>query len=151
MTDQQAQNIANEVRDFIEQQLATGGKVVADWIVTGIVGSWEPPGGVDADKWTTSGYANVRTIVRQVVRTYKPKEEEVDPQTVLPGYEKLHRAYLISRQGEQTIVRVDELSVAEALEIVAELTRCETGLRIHKNELLRYIDEVLLPRERNAS
>ena len=151
MTKHEEEKIATAIREAVEQELEAGRIAKPDWLVQHVVGSWDPPRGNDADKWLTCGYANVRSIVRAVVRLWKPAaDEDGDQQVALPGYEKLHRAYLISRESEQIIIRVDQLTVAEALDIIAELERTERGIRIHKAELLRYIDEVLLPREQTG-
>lgn len=151
MTDEQIKAISTEVRDLVEQMIASGQSVEATWLVHAVVSTWEPPGGRDADKWTIAGYQAVRTIVRQVVQKWRPSNDETDPQVVLPGYEKLHSAYLIPRGGKQQVVRVDMLTVEEALSIVSELMRCKTGIDLHINELYRYIDEVLRPKEAQAS
>jgi hypothetical protein len=148
MTDRQMQEIAHQVRLLIDRKVAAGEPIKADWIVTEVVTSWSPPGGVDADKWTKSGYACVRDIVRKEVQRYKPKDEDdADPQLLLDGHKKLHRAYLINRNGEQTIVRTDQLTVEEALSIYEELRRNVRGLELHQHELLRYIDNVLIPNQ----
>jgi hypothetical protein len=150
MTDRQMQSIVIQVRELIEKYVANGESLHAAWLVTEVVNSWVPAGGADAEKWTISGYANVRDIVRKQVQRYKPDEQESDDDTqplLLPNYKKVHRAYLIERGGKQTIVPVDKLTVAEALGIIDELTRCETGLRLHRNELMHYIDEVLIPNQ----
>lgn len=146
MTDEQKTKIATQVRDVIEQWLATGGKVEVNLVVGAVVGSWSPPGGDDADNWLICGYEAVRGIARTVVRKYEP-DAEADMQDMLPGFEGVHRAYIIP-DGERkgTIVRAELMTVAEALSVITQLDRNITGLSIHKNNLLRFIDEVLIPR-----
>lgn len=146
MTKNEEQAIAAQIRAKIEAALAAGHSPQATWIVNAIVSEWDPPRGRDSDKWTLCGYANVRTIVRSVVRSYKPDDESDDSQLILDGFERLHKAYLVSRDDEQAVVRVDRLTVSEALTIIDELNRSKRGLDIHIAEMQRYIDEVLIPR-----
>lgn len=149
MTEQQKIEIRTQVRDLIEQTIASDQIADVAIVVAAVVGSWDPPGGRDADKWTISGYYSVRAIAREEVRRYEPGNEDdaTAQMEMFPGYEKLHPAYVIpagERKGK--IVPTQLLTVAEAMAIVDELNRNITGLSIHKNELLRFIDEVLVPR-----
>lgn len=135
------QKISVEVNDMIEQFLAGTGRCETRHVVMAIVSSWSPPGGPDEEKWMHCAYEAVAQKVGSAIKRFDVKAEEEDEQLILPGYEKLHRAYRVKGR----LVRVDQLTVAEALHVLSELERCETGLRIHKNELQRYIDEVLIP------
>jgi hypothetical protein len=112
-------------------------------VVTAVVTSWSAPGGPDEDKWLHCGYIAVDRAARDWARRWEVKEEEgkEEAQLILPGYEKLRRFYTV--KGET--VRVDRLTISDAMAVLAELDRCESGIRLHRNELQRYIDEVLIP------
>lgn len=134
-------DITSAVNEMIEQFLASTGRCKTQEVVQAIVSAWSAPGGSDEDKWMHCGYLAVSQVVGTRIKTFDVKDDDKDEQLVLDGYEKLHRAYRVKGQ----LVRVDKLTVAEALDVLAELERCEQGLRIHKNELRRFIDEVLIP------
>jgi hypothetical protein len=146
MTDQQRSEIATQVRDVIDQWLATDDEVQLELVIQAVLGSWEYPGGKDADKWLTGGALAVRSIARSVVRAYESRQEP-EQADLFPGYDKLHRAYVVPQgQRKGRVVLVEKLTIAEAMAIMAELYRNRTGLDVHINELQRFIDEVLIPR-----
>jgi hypothetical protein len=136
-------DITSEVNDMIGQFLAGTGRCSTKHVVQAIVTAWSPPGGPDEDKWLHCGYGHVSQVVASAIKKYDIQEDGTDDrQLVLDGYEKLHRAYRV--RGE--LIRVDKLTVADAMDVLAQLDRCESGIRIHRNEMQRYIDEVLIPR-----
>ena len=151
MTDQQKTEISSQVSDLIQQFIASGQIGDLDPIVSAVVYSWDPAGGRDADKWLVSGFHNVRAIARAVIRQYDVgNDDDVDDRQIdlFPNYTKLQRAYLIpggERKGK--IVPAELMTVAEALAIIEQHDRAISGRALHKNELLRFIDEVLIPRQ----
>lgn len=145
MTEQEQHAISAEILGMIEGEVAVGRCAQPAWVVHAVVSSWDPPGGRDADKILLCCYGHVRTIMRQVVRSRRPDNDE-DAQLVLDGFQRLHRWYIVPRDGDPTIVGVDHLTVAEGLAIIEELNRSKRGLDIHIAEMQRYIDEVLIPR-----
>jgi len=87
----------------------------------------------------TCSFRTVREYTRRVVSRYDGSPTATpDPQIVLPGFERLQTHYLIDRDGEQTMVRVDRLSSAERRAKAAELRAMGAGCYQHAEELDRY-------------
>ena len=150
MTKEQEASIASEVRALLERRLAEGVVVQTDWLIHEVIGEWEAPRGRDADRWTFCAYQAVRKIVRDVVRKGEAPSDD-SPQLVLEGFEKLHRWYPIVRADDRVLCPTELLTVEEAFAVIEDLRRCQRGLDQHINELLRYIDEVIIPRDRGVA
>lgn len=95
--------------------------------------------GRDAGWYRLCAYDQVRDVVRQAFRRFKPdRKGETDKQLLLPGFERLQKRYLVSRQGQQMAVRIEQLSDDEAAAKVAELLGMAHGCTEHAKELKRY-------------
>lgn len=136
-------DLEREIRDVVETTLAHGDLPRANWLTHEIVASHHPDGAEFPDFDRLCAYGHVRATLRNVIRRYKTvPDEEVDPQIVLPGFERLQRAYLVEREieGEVTQIPVplDQMNGEEILAKVSELRRMAAGCEKHALELERY-------------
>lgn len=131
-------DLMNEVQEIIERFISEGKSIAASWVVQAIVKSHPDVSGADANWYILCGYEHARDSVRQVLRRYKPSEEGPQEQVVLPGFERLQKAYLVDRGNEQTIVPVQDLTDAEIEAKEIELEIMGRGCYQHRDELKRY-------------
>ncbi len=76
-----------------------------------------------------------------VVRRYKPTAEVPEPQIILPGFERLQKAYSVERNDEPTIVPTAQLTDSEIRVKAVELRAMAAGCYQHADELERFLSE----------
>lgn len=114
-----------------------------DWITTAVMDLHQDVSGDDADFYRIVSRAQVREAVRQRLNAYKAKPEiEPDRQSVLPGFERLQRRYLVNEDGEQVAVKVEMMSSAQRKAKAMELRAMGAGCFQHADELERFDREV---------
>lgn len=131
-------DLVNEITTLIEARIGGGEPVAATWVTQEIVGLHPDVRGEDAPWYRSRAYDDVRAAVRHVVRSYKPAVEGTDEQLLLPGFERLQKAYLVSRDGDQIVVPTNQLTDEEVDAKVGELRRMAEGCHLHADELIRY-------------
>lgn len=128
-----------EVSLIIEDRLEAQEPVAATWLVMQVVSSHPDVHGDDAPFYVLCAYEHVRDVVRSVLRLYEPREEE-DPQGVLPGFERLRRAYLVEREHEQIVVPLHQMTYEEVRLKASEYRSMAFGCIKHADELDRYAE-----------
>ncbi len=132
-----ADTLTDEIAALIDGRLANGDIVQAAWIVQEIMLKHTDISGGDTDWYRTQTRRQVASRVRAVVSRYKPADT-TDPQLVLPGFERVQKAYPVMRGDEHVIVETPRMTDEEIDEKIAELRRMSDGCRLHANELHRY-------------
>jgi hypothetical protein len=134
-------DIFDEVKALVEAEIDSGKTIRPAWLTQAIVATHDRIEGADRDWHRVCSFGFVRSTVRQVVRLYKPEAEPTDPQIVMPGFESLQKAYLITREKERVIVPIQQLTDIEIERKIAELEAMAEGCRAHARELRRYRSE----------
>jgi hypothetical protein len=131
------EELLSEVAAIVEKTIEGGKPVRAAWVAKTIV---DDHGTEDIEWLQRCSLELVRNAVRKVLRRYHPDEEgETDPQLTLPGYQRVQKAYLVRRRGQQVVVPIEKLSAAEIRLKITELRRMADGCLEHGEELERYL------------
>lgn len=141
-------DLFTEVRQVIDRALATGLEAPAKWVAQTVLSNHVGIEGEDKDFFVVCANHHVRDTVRAALRRFKPEAgAETDPQLVMPGFDRLQKAYLVERHDEQVVVPIDQLTDAEIDAKAVEYERMAKGCMRHAEELRRYIGS----RERAAA
>jgi len=132
-----------EVERLIEEAIAEERATDTRWLVQRVLASHADPEGPDADLYLLCAHEHVTTTVRTALRRYRPKpnEEETKDQWVLPGFERLQKAYLVERDGKSWVVPIVKMTRAEKEAKAAEYRRIGAGCYEHADELERYLQQ----------
>ena len=141
-------NIDHEANVAVRAALENGGVARPTWIVHAIVNTHQSIDGADTDWYRVCAYGQVRAAVRKVLQRYKlVPDDPVDSNLVLPGFERVQRAYLVSRDGEQVAVDTRQMTHGEVSSKIDELRKMSVGCALHADELERFEND----RQRLAS
>jgi len=95
--------------------------------------------GADADFYILCAFDHVKDAIRIVVSEHaKGSKEKLDPQFILPGYERLQRKYHIEHNGKSFLVPIEEITKEEMRDKIKEQERLIDGWQIHVAEMRRY-------------
>ena len=135
--------LTSEVSAIVEDAIEAGRVAPASWLTQEVVSSWDSLAESQGHggHYILCAYEHVRAVVRKVVQRYKTTEDETDLQLLLPGNERLQKAYLINRDSEQSVVPIDQMSASEIDAKATELRAMAAGCLKHAEELERYRDE----------
>lgn len=138
MKTEQASVIA-EVQWCLEQCLARGEPVRAEWLAQQVLARHPNHEGEDAGWYTRRAYEALRAAVRIVTQRYAPKSamSDEDRALVLPGFKHLQTAYLVNRGGTQHVVPLGQMTTGELEGKEQELRRMGAGCFEHADELAR--------------
>jgi len=133
-------DLTAEIELVIEQLEANHArKLHPDWITQAVMYRHTGIDGEDADFYQCVGRAHVREAVRQRLNRFRAKAEvEADKQLVLEGFERLQKRYLITEDGEQVAIRVQDMTSAQRKLKANELRTMGAGCYQHADELERY-------------
>lgn len=132
-------DLQHEVSQIVIDRINSGEPTNAAWLTQAVVGAHPDIHGSDAEWYTYCAYGSVRDAVRDVLRKYRPDpKQEPDRQILLPGFERLQQAYLISRGGDQVLVAINQLTDEELEEKAREYEVMAQGCLKHADELRRY-------------
>lgn len=137
-------DISELVNQAIDDALEGVGEFDTNLLAGTIIASWAQPGGADEDKWRHCAFMAVTKIIADKTRRFRVTEETEssdETQLTFPNFPKIRRAY----QVEGKTVRAEKMTVAQAMKVVDELRRVGRGVELHINDMMRFIDEVLLP------
>jgi hypothetical protein len=134
-------DLIDEIQTIVEVGISANRPTPASWLTNEVVASHPDIKGRDTDWYVLCAYEHVRDTVRQVLRQYKGEEPESPPQLLLPGFKRLQRAYLVERDGEQSVVPINQLSDREILAKIREYERMAIGCTEHAEELRRYREQ----------
>jgi len=133
--------LEREVRETVNEKLATGESVPAQWLVHAIMAAHGDINGDDADFAVLCSHAHVRRTVREVLRDDFSTKEEDESQTSFPGeaFGGLQHAYLVHDGDERMVVPIEKMSAAQCWEKVAELEQMAKGCIRHSEAMRRWI------------
>lgn len=135
-------DLDHEVESFLLGRIEAGETIPADWIATAVIEQHPNIDGEDTEWYRSHVYGAVRNSVRRVLRKFKPTEDEGrDEQMILPGFERLQRAYLVEREAAQRVVPINQLTDEEIAAKVVEYETMAAGCLKHADELRRYLQE----------
>lgn len=128
----------SEIRALIELRLEKGG-VDMDDVVAAIVGNHQQIAGDDHGWYLLCANAHVRASAGKITREYDFDPESAEQNPTLPGYEFLHAAYNVIKNGKQRIVRVEDATDDDLLAKADEIRRHGMGALRHADEIVRYV------------
>lgn len=133
------ENLNTEIHGIID---SSDDRLPKSWIVQEIMRSH---GESFADDFGRAcGYEAVEKRVRHVLNRMKEDPQaaaEPDPQTVLPGFERLQKRYCVMCDGEPTVVPTHLIDDESLLERAEELRRMAAGCNKHADEIVAYVNE----------
>lgn len=133
--------LVQEIREITDSMMRDGISVNPDWATKQIIDQHNKISGDDADFYLCTSRETVRDQVRKQLNRFKLSLDKAlitDPQIVLPGFERLQRAYLIDIGDQQIAVPIEKMSYQQRQNKVAELRAMGAGCYQHANELERY-------------
>jgi len=133
-------NITAEVRKLIADKTAAGEQTKVPWLTQEVLDRHSDIEGEDAPFYLICARAHIKDIVRACIAKYDTKEATNDKQLVLAGFEHLQIAYTVDRQGEVTLVPVDQLTNAELLARAEEYDGMAKSCRAHAREIRKYVE-----------
>ncbi len=133
-------NITTEVRKLIADNTANGEQTKVPWVTQEILDRHSAIEGEDAPFYLVCARAHIKDIVRACIGKYDSAEPANDKQLVLAGFEHLQIAYTVERQGETTLVPVDQLTDVELLARAAEYDDMAKSCRAHAREIRKYVE-----------
>jgi hypothetical protein len=135
-------DLQNEVEELIYLGIEAGQTMPADWIIDEVVRRHPKIAGEDSDFYILCAFDAVREAVRKCLRAHKTESGAKTPEQLrFPGYDCLHKAYLIEHEDKQVIVPLSECTLDELQMKSKELRRMADGCVKHANEIDRYCDE----------
>jgi hypothetical protein len=127
--------VAREVRRTIEQIIEADTPMSGDWIANLIMR--RHPRNQATDWYYVCTQTCVRNEVHKQLKTFK-ESPEIDEQAVLPGMERLQKAYLIDRNGQMMLVPINATTKIERIAKAAQYRAMGDGCYAHADELERY-------------
>lgn len=134
-------DIEAEVNDLIEFSINAGEPIPSKWIMPKILANHPDIAGDDTDFYVICAQHHVQNTVRTCLRAWKTDEDDTPEQMRFEGFECLQKAYLVDRDGEQTIVPLTACSKNELVEKINEYRKMAAGCTKHANELERFVNE----------
>jgi hypothetical protein len=131
-------SVTKEIHALIDEKIAAGVTVRADWIAAGIIESKSNITGDDAPFYRVCAHRDIVRIAKRAIGKYEPGGNTPE-QLVLPGFKHLCRAYPMQRDGEVVLVPVDLCSNAELLARAEQLDEMAEGCRSHAKEIRTYV------------
>jgi hypothetical protein len=141
MSEAQLKSLVAEAVDVVEARLRNKEPVKVSWVVQQILAAHPLPGDLTDREWhIRNDTENVKSAVRRAVQRYDVTETAPEQlEIVAAGYERLQRAYSVTRSGEQQVVPLDELTPFEINAKLAEMVGMKVGLEKHIDELTRFM------------
>lgn len=132
--------LAAEIEALIDERMAQNGTVAMDWIVHETIERHPKIAGEDSEFYRLCGYSHVRFTAREVLRGRKSAEERNEPTQaeLLPGMKHLQRSYVVERNGDAQVVRLEEMTFDELQEKEHALRAFAHGAIKHADELADY-------------
>ncbi len=134
-------DIQKEVSAIVEAKIDAREVVRSTWLIHEVIGRHQLPECNESAWFFCCAREALAKVVRDVVQSYKPSKDDPDPQMVFPGFERLQRGYLVTRDGEQAVVCTLDLTDVEIDAKAADLQRMGIGCFRHRDELLRFKTE----------
>lgn len=132
------QSVTAEIRALIDDKLASGVVVQAEWVATGILEIKSKADGEDMPFYRVCAYREVVRIAKRVIGKYETTDD-TPTQLLLPGFKHLCKAYPMEREGVVVLVPVTMCTDAELRARAAQLEEMAKGCRAHAREILDYV------------
>lgn len=131
-------SVTSEIRALIDDKIAAGVEVRADWVAAGIIEMKDKIDGDDLPFYRVCAYRDVVRIAKRVIGKFEVTDATPD-QLVLPGFKHLCKAYPMERDGAVVLVPVNLCTEAELLARASQLQDMAKGCRAHASEILDYL------------
>jgi len=137
-------SIYTEVRGLVEDRLASGVIIRAEWLTSEVLHRHSDIEGEDVWFYQLCARSHVQDIVKRVIAKYGDSDEqavaEADTQLVLPGFTHLRQGYLVIRNDERVLVPVDLLTSDELETRAAEYEQMARGCKAHAVEIRKFLE-----------
>lgn len=134
-------DLDREVNSIINSRLAAKQAAPLTWIKTAVLDKHPGLSGADRAWYHFCASGHVEDAVRNALRKFKDTEDEPDRQMLLPGHERLQKAYLTDRNEESTLVPIDQMTSQELLAKAKVYRKLGRGCYQHADELERYAED----------
>ena len=132
----------SDLKQEIEQTIhamESQSRLHPEWITQAVMSKHSDVDGDDCDFYQCCARAEVRTQVRKRLSKYKADTDmAVDRQIVLEGFERLQKRYLVSENGEQVAIRIQDMTDAQLQAKADEYRAMGAGCFQHADEIDRY-------------
>lgn len=138
--------VISEVNELILIGVKSGRTMAASWIAEEILQKHPHITGEDKDFYILCAISHIRAVVRKCMRTFDDETERGEfslavGQLTLPGYIRIHKAYLIERDKEQVIVPIADCTAPEIKVKIESFRTMARGCSEHADELERYLEQ----------
>jgi hypothetical protein len=131
-------SITEEIRKLIDDKIASGVVVRADWIAAGILQIKNKIEGEDMPFYRVCAYRDIVRLAKKVIGKFDATGNTPE-QLVLPGFKHLCKAYPMERDGAVVLVPVTLCTSQELMARAAQLEEMAKGCRAHAREILDYV------------
>lgn len=133
-------SIYTTIRKFVSDKIDAGIGVRHDWVASEFMALHCRIDGDDAEIYRYCTRLKVQEFARKCISKYEVNEAAtVDTQIVLPGFERLQRAYPVEREGHHITLPIHMLTNAELLQRASEYDDMAKGCRIHAKEIRAFV------------
>jgi len=137
------ESIYTEIRALVDDRLASGVIIHANWITNEIFQKHADIEGGDVWFYQLCARSHVQEIVKRVISKYGDSDEEsiaeTDSQLVFPGFEHLRKAYFVERNNQRVLVPVHMLTDGELEARAIEYDQMSIGCAKHADEMRKFI------------
>lgn len=131
-------SVTEEIRKLIDEKIASGVVVRADWVAAGILEIKSNIDGEDVEFYRVCAYRDIVRIAKRVIGKFEVTDMTPE-QLILPGFKHLCRAYPMEREGSIVLVPVDMCTDNELHDRAHQLEEMAKGCRAHAREILDYV------------
>jgi hypothetical protein len=133
-------SIYTTIRKFVSDKIDAGIGVRHDWVATEFMMLHCRIDGDDAEIYRYCTRLKVQEFARKCIAKYGANEAAVvDEQTLLPGFERLQRAYPVERDGHHITIPIHQCTNEELMARATEYDEMAKGCRIHAKEIRAYV------------
>lgn len=131
-------SVTDEIHALIDEKIAAGVAVRADWVAAGILEIKNKISGDDEPFYRVCAYRDIVRIAKRVIGKFEVTDTTPE-QLILPGFTHLCKAYPMEREDEVVLVPVDQCTTAELLARADQLDDMAAGCRAHAKEIRAYV------------
>lgn len=131
-------SVTQEIHKLIDDKIASGVIVHADWVAAGILEIKSNIDGDDVPFYRVCAYRDIVRICKSVIGKFEVTDS-TPAQLILPGFKHLCKAYPMERDGMVVLVPVNMCTEAELRARACQLEEMAKGCRAHAREILDYV------------
>lgn len=131
-------SVTEEIHKLIDDKIASGVVVHADWVAAGILEMKDKIDGDDAPFYRVCAYRDIVRIAKRVIGKFEVTDN-TPAQLILPGFRHLCKAYPMERDGAVVLVPVTLCTDEELKARASQLEEMAKGCRAHAAEILDYV------------